>query len=59
MNSKAEIQSTESKGPDGKKKFRFADLFKDEGMYHSVNEAYIIKNQVGKDKNAGLLRTEH
>lgn len=27
----------------GRKKFTFADLFRDEGMYHSVNEAPVVK----------------
>ena len=44
----------------GRKKFSFADLFKDEGMFHSVNEAPVVKllrqasNQAG---NHGYLRT--
>lgn len=40
---------------DGKKKFKFADLFKDEGMYHSVNEAPVMK--VLKKGSGGLIRT--
>jgi len=42
-------------GSDGKKKFKFADLFKDEGMYHSVNEAPVMK--VLKKGSGGLIRT--
>ena len=44
----------------GRKKFTFADLFKDEGMFHSVSEAPVVKllrqasNQAG---NHGYLRT--
>ncbi len=40
---------------EGKKKFKFADLFKDEGMYHSVNEAPVMK--VLKKGSGGLIRT--
>jgi len=37
-----------------KSKFNFGELFKDEGMYHSVNDAFLHK---GKKSRASLLRT--
>lgn len=39
-----------------KKQFKFADLFKDEGMYHSVNDAPVLK-LLRQGSNNGLMRT--
>ena len=50
-----EKESAMDKNSDGKKKFKFGDLFKDEGMYHSVNEAPVMK--VLKKGSGGLIRT--
>lgn len=47
--------SEEKKLPPGqKKKFNFADLFKDEGMFHSVNGAYLKKEN---KRGHGIIKT--
>lgn len=53
-----QIPSTEGKAGaigGGKKKFNFADLFKNEGMYHSVVNEELLGGKKGKKKNQGLL----
>lgn len=46
---------SEEGNSENKQKFKFADLFKDEGMYHSVSEAPVMK--VLKKGSGGLIRT--
>lgn len=50
--SHAQLPSTEEKGK--KKKFNYQDLFKDEGMFHSINQEFIAKK--GR-RGHGLIKT--